>query len=137
MLAQLGRSVGKVFGDRTSLDSPHLPSSAGTSPDVVDLGIAEQMLAAGRAVVMIGSIGEVLIVRTRRGVFAMRNECPHTGRMLSDADVRGTTLRCRGHGRTYSMTACPASGAVRGRDLRLLSAWIEDGHLLVEVPDEL
>jgi nitrite reductase/ring-hydroxylating ferredoxin subunit len=132
VLAQLSRSVSRVFGDRTKLGSSHMPSSVDTPLGVIDLGIAEQVLVAGRAVVMIGSVGEVLIVRTRRGVFAMQNQCPHAGRMLSDADIRGTTLRCRGHGRTYSMTAGRASGAAPGRDLRLLPAWIEGGHLLVK-----
>jgi hypothetical protein len=30
------------------------------------------------------------------------------------------------------MTSGRASGAARGRDLRLLPAWIEGGHLLVK-----
>ena len=103
------------------------------SRGAVDLGLADEVLATGRAAVTLDPVGEILVVRTRRGVFAMRNECPHIGRTLSDATICGTTLRCRGHGRTYRMTTGTARGPYRAATLQLLPAWIEDGHLLVMV----
>lgn len=108
-----------------------------TPPGVVDLGSAEQVLATGRAVVTIAAVGEVLLVRVRRGVLAMRNHCPHTGRTLSDAAVRGTKLRCHGHGRVYSMTTGRGSGIAGSGRLQLLSAWVDGGRLLIDTGPQL
>lgn len=108
--------------------------NAGNPVAGIDLGPAAELLADGRAQVRIWPGGPgILVVKTRRGVFAMEDQCPHLGSPLADAAVRGRRIRCAAHGREYDMV----SGACRsGRSGRLLTypCWVEHGHVFVAVP---
>jgi 3-phenylpropionate/trans-cinnamate dioxygenase ferredoxin subunit len=100
----------------------------------LDLGPVDDVLHEGRIVVRVGASGEsVLVVRTRRGVFAMQNECPHMGLPLDDAAVHGSRLTCAHHGYRYDLTSgrCRAPGVPRALTLRTYRAWIERGHLML------
>lgn len=113
-------------------------SDAGrTAPGVemFDLGCVEDMLVTGRVVVNLEACGiEILVVRTRRGVVAVENRCPHMGLSLEGATVRGRKLICAHHGRRYDLTtACYQSSASAGAHLRRYETSIENGHLLVWV----
>jgi nitrite reductase/ring-hydroxylating ferredoxin subunit len=115
------------------------PSAGGPTPRppaVVDLGPDPPALAGGRAVVL-GPQGEsVLVVRTRRGLFAVTNRCPHRGLPLDDARVTGHTLVCPFHGWRFDLR----SGHCRGRNppagpLATYRAWRAAGHVfLAAVP---
>jgi apoptosis-inducing factor 3 len=74
----------------------------GACSDPVDGGSANKLVTEGRTLGRFGDI-EVLIVRTRRGLFAVENRCPHMGRRLTDAPVSGRTLVCPGHHRRYDL----------------------------------
>jgi 3-phenylpropionate/trans-cinnamate dioxygenase ferredoxin subunit len=41
---------------------------------------------------------EILIVRTKEGLYAVENLCPHAQQDLSTGKVDGTLLTCRHHG---------------------------------------
>jgi nitrite reductase/ring-hydroxylating ferredoxin subunit len=98
----------------------------------VDGSPADVLLRSGRTLSRLGDT-EVLVVRTRRGVFAVENRCPHLGRRLADARVSGRTLVCPGHQRRYDL----ASGGLLGRQLtptaplRTFAVEIADGQLRI------
>jgi 3-phenylpropionate/trans-cinnamate dioxygenase ferredoxin subunit len=85
-------------------------SEAESAAGLLDGGPAGRLLSEGRALVYVGET-EVLVVRTRRGISAVENRCPHLGRDLSDAVVSGRKLICRGHSRGYDL----GSGNPTGR----------------------
>lgn len=71
-------------------------SDMGERTPVFDLGPAQEVLVNGRAVVTVGAEDtSVLIVATRRGVFAMQNRCPHLGLPLNRAAMRGRHVDAR------------------------------------------
>ena len=86
--------------------------SGGSEPAVgaVEGGSSRRLLTEGRTLAYVDQT-EVLVVRTRRGIFAVENRCPHLGRVLADAQVSGRKLICRGHNRGYDL----ASGKPAGR----------------------
>jgi nitrite reductase/ring-hydroxylating ferredoxin subunit len=95
----------------------------------VDAGSAQQLLAAGRMVAFLGDI-EVLVLRTRRGFFAVENHCPHVGRVLSDGAVSGRKLICAGHGHGFDLASgMPAGPRTGRRRLRTFDATVIDGRL--------
>ena len=112
------------------------PSRAGA----VELGAAAELLTTGRAVVTVtpdqcprlDQALEVLIVRTRRTLFAVESRCPHFGRGLADAAVRGRGIRCAGHGRRFDLRPGAAGRSRRGC-LRTFEGWVEDGRLLLRI----
>lgn len=97
---------------------------------VVDAGPADRILEQGRVIAQAEGV-EVLVVRTRRGIFAVENRCPHTGRPLTDAAVSGAKLTCMGHQRRYDL----ASGrpvtrtALPGTPIRVFDASIAGNRL--------
>jgi 3-phenylpropionate/trans-cinnamate dioxygenase ferredoxin component len=96
----------------------------------VDAGPADRILEQGRVIARVEGV-EVLVVRTRRGIFAVENRCPHTGRQLTDAAVSGSKLTCMGHQRRYDL----ASGrpvirtALPGTPMRVFDASIAGNRL--------
>jgi nitrite reductase/ring-hydroxylating ferredoxin subunit len=70
----------------------------------VDAGPADRLLEEGRVIAQVDGV-DVLVVRTRRGIFAVENRCPHTGRHLTDAAVSGSKLTCMGHQRRYDLAS--------------------------------
>jgi nitrite reductase (NADH) small subunit len=120
----------------TSIGMTQSPPPFGEPSTVLDLGRADEVLIQGRAVVSAGPDLSVLIIRTRRGVFAVRNRCPHRELPLTSAAVRRGSIECPFHGRQYDL----ASGACRGRrqpptgPLAVFRAWIEQDRLFLAVP---
>ena len=81
-------------------------------------------------------VEELLLLRVRRSVVAVVNRCPHLGRPLEDARVRGGALRCRGHGRSYSLRTGRVVGtlsAVSPPRLTRVPAWTDGGQLLLDL----
>jgi nitrite reductase/ring-hydroxylating ferredoxin subunit len=75
---------------------------------------------------------EVLVFRTRRGIFAVENLCPHTGRRrLSDAVVSRTSVECVGHGHRYDLASGKPhrSTVASGAGLRTFDVTIDAGRL--------
>lgn len=93
-------------------------------------GPADRLLTEGRAIVYFGE-SEVLVVRTRRGLFAVENRCPHMGRRLSDAFVSGRSVICAGHHRRYDLASGQPAGRIMSRAPRLRTFGVDlvDGTL--------
>lgn len=94
-------------------------ASPGPPPgDRVDSGPADELLAKGRIVVKFRDT-EVLVLRTRRKLYAIENRCPHLGRELADAPVTGQTLTCPDHSRRYDLASGRPAGHASCRTARL------------------
>lgn len=103
-------------------------------------GVGEVFGGANRVVLRVERDGilveELLLLRVRRSVVAVVNRCPHLGRALDDARVRGGALRCRGHGRSYSLRTGRAVGTISAAGparLRRVPAWTDGGQLLLDL----
>lgn len=111
--------------------------------DVLCAGSAAEVFGdADRAVLCLERggtpAGEILLIRTRRRLHALVNECPHLGRVLDDARVRGDVLTCRGHGRSYSLRSGRRTGTLSWggpAELRRVRAWDENGQLFIAIRD--
>lgn len=95
--------------------------------------------AYGRLRVKIPSYeSPVMVVATKRGPVAFADRCPHLGRTLSDADLHGSRIRCRGHGHEFALDSGTAVGTrtrVAFADrLVLLPIAIVDGDLFIAAP---
>jgi 3-phenylpropionate/trans-cinnamate dioxygenase ferredoxin component len=110
--------------------------SRSTRPDdyptgwALDGGPADALLSDGRTLAHFADL-EVLVVRTRRGVFAFENRCPHMGRHLGDAPVSGRKVICKGHNHTFDLGSGKPKGGFGpgGRRLRTFDVTILDGRL--------
>jgi nitrite reductase/ring-hydroxylating ferredoxin subunit len=99
-------------------------------PGAVDVGPADRLLREGRTLANFGET-EVLVVRTRRGIFGVENRCPHMGRRLSDAAISGRKVVCMGHHGRYDLDSGEPAGRFVSRVARLptFDAAIVDGRL--------
>jgi nitrite reductase [NAD(P)H] small subunit len=90
----------------------------------LDVASADELMRYGRLVVTPRALGvPVLLVRTRRGVFAVENQCPHRGTPLIDAAVRGTTLTCSMHGWRYDLRSGRCVGGGPGATTAPARTW--------------
>jgi nitrite reductase/ring-hydroxylating ferredoxin subunit len=95
--------------------------------DRVDSGPVGELFVKGRIVVRFGDT-EVLVVRTRRKLYAIENRCPHLGRQLADAPVTGQTLTCPDHGRRYDLASGRSAGHAFSRAARLRAFDVAIAH---------
>jgi nitrite reductase/ring-hydroxylating ferredoxin subunit len=73
---------------------------------------------------------EVLLCRTREGVFALDNVCTHAEARMSEGSLRGTRLTCPLHGASFSVTdgsvlGGPATVPLRTHAVRVAGEQIE------------
>lgn len=70
-------------------------------------------IAIGRAMVVDVEGVSVLLCRTASGLHASAAACPHQGKPMDDARVRGTSVLCPWHGASFDLT----TGASRSPQL--------------------
>jgi nitrite reductase/ring-hydroxylating ferredoxin subunit len=100
----------------------------------VRAGTAGELARAGRLVVQVaGSEVPVVVIKTKRGLFAFADECPHAGFELRDGKVAGATVTCPWHGRRYSLKSgrC-VSGHGAIRRLRRWRAWVDGDQVWID-----
>jgi nitrite reductase/ring-hydroxylating ferredoxin subunit len=68
------------------------------------------------------------VVRTRRGVFAFGDSCPHADAPLRAGDVAGTTVTCLRQARRYKSGRCLSALGSAAR-LRRCRAWVDDSKV--------
>jgi 3-phenylpropionate/trans-cinnamate dioxygenase ferredoxin component len=108
------------------------PGRAGEQPPVY-AGTVDELSRRGRLVVQVPqSDVAVVVVRTRRGVFAFDDCCPHAGAPLRDGNVAGTTVTCLSHARRYSLKSGRCLSAL-GSPARLhrWRAWLDDSNVWI------
>jgi nitrite reductase/ring-hydroxylating ferredoxin subunit len=74
-----------------------------------------------------------VIVRTRRGIRAFRDICPHAGSTLHGGRVRRSTLACPSHGKRFDLVTGYCRGEP-GLRLAMVPAWVENGRIRIKVP---
>ena len=99
------------------------------------VGPVEQLREHRGRVVRVGD-RELALFRQGDRVYALDNECLHTGGPLGDGDVEDGCVVCPWHGWRYLLEtgASPINPLVAVRTYR---AWVEDGRVKVELPDDL
>jgi nitrite reductase (NADH) small subunit len=97
----------------------------------VYVGTADELRRRGCLVVQVPrSDVAVVVFRTRRGVFAFGDSCPHAGASLHAGDVAGTTVTCPRHARRYSLKSGRCLSALgSAARLRRWHAWVDDSKV--------
>jgi 3-phenylpropionate/trans-cinnamate dioxygenase ferredoxin subunit len=70
-----------------------------SSPEVV---VPLSEIPVGRMRALRVGEREILVCRTREGVFALDNVCTHAEARMSEGSLRGTRLTCPLHGASFS-----------------------------------
>jgi nitrite reductase/ring-hydroxylating ferredoxin subunit len=107
------------------------------SPDAVEVGSEAELDRRGRLVARLPEPPvDVLVVRTRRRVFAVENRCPHLGSVLDGGDVRGRVITCAAHGRRFDLRSGRglAGPGRRAQPLLTMRAWVDGGKVWVAAP---
>ena len=78
----------------------------------------------------------VLVCRTKNGaVYAVENRCSHAFSRLTRGKLRGTKIFCPLHGAPFDLCTGAALGAPASAPIRTYAVRVEDGAILVEIPD--
>ncbi len=86
-----------------------------TTDDSVSVPLAELPMGTLRAATLGGR--EIVLCRTRDGVFALDNICTHAYARLSEGRLRGVRLICPLHGAAFDVRDGRALGAPANRPL--------------------
>jgi nitrite reductase/ring-hydroxylating ferredoxin subunit len=103
----------------------------------VDVCSEDELDRSGRLVVHLSDPPiDVLVIRTRRQVFAVENRCPHLGVSLDGGNVRGRTITCTTHGRRFDLVSgrCASGSGRPGRPLLTLLTWLDGGRVWLAPP---
>jgi nitrite reductase/ring-hydroxylating ferredoxin subunit len=99
----------------------------------VELGPDPVPALHDRAVIHVAALDTaVLLVRTRRGIFACESQCPHLGRKLIDARLSFGKLTCEGHGWCFRQDTGERIRST-GSNLRVWPAMVRHGRLFIEI----
>ena len=79
---------------------------------------------------------EVLICRTRSGVFALDNICTHAFARLSEGRLRGTRIICPLHGASFDVRDGRVLGAPATKPLATFAVRIDSDRVEFSVPPE-
>jgi nitrite reductase/ring-hydroxylating ferredoxin subunit len=98
-----------------------------SSPEIV-VPLSEMPVGRMRAL-RVGE-REIVLCRTREGVFALDNLCTHAEARMSEGSLRGTRLTCPLHGASFSVIdgsvlAGPATSPLRTCAVRLVGEQVE------------
>jgi nitrite reductase/ring-hydroxylating ferredoxin subunit len=105
--------------------------------DGVDVGPVEA-LAGGNPVVVrpSGADDEVVVVRTRAGLFAVTNRCTHLGAALAEGTFTSETVTCPRHGFTFELSSgrCLSRGRRKPSPLSTWPVWTTAGRIVLGTP---
>ena len=77
---------------------------------------------------------EIVVCRTKSGVFALDNICTHAFARLSEGRLRGTRIICPLHGASFDVRDGRVLGAPATQPLTTFAARIETDRIAVSVP---
>jgi 3-phenylpropionate/trans-cinnamate dioxygenase ferredoxin subunit len=99
--------------------------------EIIELSLAE--LAEGGMSTVLARERDIVVCRTKAGVFAVDNVCTHAYARLSEGRLRGTRLICPLHGASFDVRDGRALGAPATRPLACHAVRIEGERIIVEV----
>jgi 3-phenylpropionate/trans-cinnamate dioxygenase ferredoxin component len=79
----------------------------------------------------------VCLARLQGIIYAFNDNCTHISGALNEGELDGTTITCPWHGARFDI---PSGKVLRGparQDLMTYPVKIEDGSILISLPDEL
>ena len=103
----------------------------------VDVCSEDELDRSGRLVVRLSDPPiDVLVIRTRRQVFAVENRCPHLGALLDGGNVNGRIITCTAHGRRFDLASgrCVTGPGRPGRTLVTMRTWLDGGRVWLAAP---
>lgn len=107
------------------------------SEAAVDVCSEDELDRYGRLVVRLSDPPiDVLVIRTRRQVFAVENRCPHLGASLDGGNVDGRTITCTAHGRRFDLASgrCATGPGRPGGRLVTMRTWLDGGRVWLAAP---
>jgi nitrite reductase/ring-hydroxylating ferredoxin subunit len=96
----------------------------------------------GITVTLDAQYADILVVRTRAGIFAYRNRCPHTGAPMEwepdqFLDYTGSAIQCGIHGALFRIEdGYCVSGPCARQSLQRIAVTERDGWLVALEPPE-
>lgn len=75
---------------------------------------------------------QVLLCRTRAGVFAVENMCSHAYALLEGGRVRGPHIFCPLHGMRFDMRTGAPSGELTRKPITVWPTTVADAMVMVE-----
>lgn len=103
----------------------------------MDVCSEDELDRSGRLVVRLSDPPiDVLVIRTRRQVFAVENRCPHLGALLDGGKVGGRTITCTAHGRRFDLASgrCATGPDRQGATLMTMRTWLDGGRVWLAAP---
>jgi nitrite reductase (NADH) small subunit len=74
----------------------------------------------------------ILLVHTRRGVFAVEERCPHRGNSLATAVVSATAITCSMHGWRFDLRSGDCQRGT-GLTVRTWPVWLDRGRVWLDL----
>ena len=103
-----------------------------TEESTITLPLAE--LGEGTMRACMAGEREVIVCRTKSGVYALDNICTHAFARLSEGRLRGTRIICPLHGASFDVRDGRALGAPATQALATFPVRIEADRIEVSVP---
>lgn len=94
---------------------------------------AGRLAPGGASLLVIGGF-EIAVFNVRGSYYAIDNRCPHRQGPLWEGDVEGFLAMCPQHGWQFDVRT-GACDTVPGRDVATYPVRVEDGHVIVSLPD--
>ena len=91
-------------------------------------------LTEGRMVTCNSAGREILVCRTKEGVFAVDNICSHAHARLSEGRLRGYRAICPLHGAAFDVRTGAVLGAPATRPLTAFPVSVDPTHAKISVP---
>ena len=93
-------------------------------------------LAMGRMIACSAAGREILVCRTKHGVFAMDNICSHADARLTEGRLRGIRAICPLHGAAFDVRSGAVLGGPATLPLAVYPVLLDGAHATITLPDE-
>src|SRR6202789_4383534 len=100
----------------------------------ISLSVALAEVAEGRPHVCMAGEREIVICRTKEGIYALDNICTHAYARLNEGRLRGTRLICPLHGASFDVRDGRVLGAPATRPLSTHTLRVVGDRIEISVP---
>ena len=100
----------------------------------VDIGAAEEMSETEPYATFVDGVA-LAVVRCGERVYAVQDQCTHDGETLGNAQVEDCQIICPRHGARFCVRTGEALTPPAYEPLRTYPARIENGRVLIELPE--
>lgn len=104
-------------------------------PKQTTITIPLAQLAAGRMIACNAGGREIMLCRTKYGLFAVDNVCSHAYARLNEGRLRGVRVICPLHGAAFDVRTGAVLAAPATRPIASFAVHADATHATVTVPD--